>query len=73
MWVPNFTDFLNISGALGSATIAFIVPELLYLKQFPNASVKEKVGCWLLIWFGFFGGLYSIYFSVEKLLRGDYT
>ena len=32
--IPNFTDFLNIAGAIGSAAIAFILPPLLYLIEF---------------------------------------
>jgi amino acid permease len=30
--VPDFTDFLNIAGSIGSAMIAFVLPPLLYLK-----------------------------------------
>jgi amino acid permease len=32
--IPNFTDFLNIAGSIGSAAIAFILPPLLYLVEF---------------------------------------
>jgi amino acid permease len=32
--ITTFTDFINIAGALGSLTVAFILPELFYLKVF---------------------------------------
>jgi hypothetical protein len=32
--VRTFTDFINIAGAVGSVTVAFVLPELLYLKAF---------------------------------------
>ncbi|CDW75582.1 UNKNOWN [Stylonychia lemnae] len=73
MTVPTFTDFLNIAGSIGSATVGFIFPQLLYMKQFPLISTRKRFICWLILWFGALGGSYSIYFSVEKLMRGDYS
>ncbi len=32
--VKTFTDFINIAGAVGSVTVAFVLPEVLYLKAF---------------------------------------
>ena len=32
--ITTFTDFINIAGALGSLTVAFILPEIFYLKVF---------------------------------------
>jgi len=32
--VTTFTDFINIAGAIGSLTVAFILPEIFYLKVF---------------------------------------
>ena len=32
MFITTFTDFLNIAGSIGSATVAFILPSLFYLK-----------------------------------------
>lgn len=34
LMIPNFTDFLNIAGSIGSAAIAFVLPPLLFLKEF---------------------------------------
>jgi amino acid permease len=73
MLVPTFTDFLNIAGSIGSAAIGFVIPSLIYMKQFPKQSFGSKLGCWFILWFGVCGGLYSIYYSAQKLLRGDYS
>eukprot|EP00347_Sterkiella_histriomuscorum_P016346 403353544 len=73
MVIPTFTDFINIAGSIGSATVAFIFPQILYLKQFPYISNAKKVLCWSVLWFGVFGSLYSIYYSGMKLARGDYS
>ena len=34
MSVKTFTDFINIAGALGSVTVAFVLPQIFYLKVF---------------------------------------
>lgn len=36
MVVKTFTDFINIAGALGSVTVAFILPQLFYFKVYGN-------------------------------------
>ena len=30
--IPNFVDFLNISGSLGAASLGFILPSFYYMK-----------------------------------------
>ena len=37
MMVKTFTDFINIAGALGSVTIAFLLPQIFYLKTFGSS------------------------------------
>lgn len=72
MGVKTFTDFINISGALGAATVSFILPQLFYMREFKNdLALKHRVGCWLILIFGIVGSSYSIYFSVRKLAKGD--
>ena len=70
--IPNFTDFLNIAGSIGSAMIAFILPPLLYMRQFRETVSLPYMGlCWFTIFFGAAGAIYSTYYSIDKLARGD--
>jgi amino acid permease len=72
MVVKTFTDFINIAGALGSVTVAFILPQMFYFRTYGNElSYWQKLGCYLIATFGICGGTYSIYYSIEKLARGD--
>lgn len=67
--IPNFTDFLNIAGSVGSAMIAFILPPLLYLKEFRGQLSIVKVTLnWAIIVFGAAGGIYSVYFSIYNII-----
>jgi amino acid permease len=34
MIVKSFTDFINIAGALGSVTVAFILPQMFYFRVY---------------------------------------
>lgn len=40
MVVKTFTDFINIAGALGSVTVAFILPQLFYYYTFGSTMSK---------------------------------
>lgn len=74
MLVPTFTDFINIAGSVGSMTVVFILPQIFFMNVYgQKMSALEKVGCWAIGLFGLFGGSYSIYFSIVKLARKDYT
>lgn len=74
MMVRTFTDFINIAGALGSVTVAFILPQIFYFKAFGNQlTTAQKVGCISIAVFGVCGGSYSIYYSIQKLASGDYS
>ena len=69
MVVKTFTDFINIAGALGSVTVAFVLPQIFYLKVYKDQlSPLMKAGCISIAIFGICGGAYSIYFSLHKLL-----
>lgn len=69
LFVTTFTDFINISGAIGSVTVAFIIPELLYLKVFRNQMSKVQIaGCIALALFGIGGCTYSLIYSLRKIL-----
>jgi hypothetical protein len=65
MVVKTFTDFINIAGALGSVTVAFILPQIFYIKTYGRLmTLWNKVGCWAIAIFGIVGSSYSIYFSI---------
>ncbi len=64
--IPNFTDFLNIAGAIGSAAIAFILPPFLYMIEFKgHLSMSVIIFNWFIVIFGFAGAIYSTYFSID--------
>ena len=65
--VKTFTDFINIAGAVGSVTVGFVLPELLYLKAF-KVTMLEKAGCLFIATFGILGSIYSICYSVSKMV-----
>jgi proton-coupled amino acid transporter len=70
--IPNFTDFLNIAGSIGSAAIAFILPPLLYLVEFKGQLSKPTVIFnWFIVAFGAAGAIYSTYFSIDKMIKPD--
>ena len=46
--VRTFTDYINIAGAIGSVTVAFVIPEMLYLKSFGDkVTPMKRLGCYL--------------------------
>jgi amino acid permease len=68
--IPNFTDFLNIAGSIGSAAIAFILPPILYLKEFEGELSKSIIYFnWFIVVFGFAGAIYSTYFSIDQMIN----
>jgi len=70
--IPNFTDFLNIAGSVGSTMIAFVLPPLLYLKEFRfELTLLDKIVNWLIIIFGAAGGIYSVYFSINEIVNAN--
>ena len=74
MTVKTFTDFINIAGSIGSAAIAFIFPQIFYIKTFKDKiGIKGYALCTFIILFGVIGGSYSIYFSICKLSQGDFS
>jgi amino acid permease len=70
--VRTFTDYINIAGAVGSVTVAFIIPEMLYLKSFgEKVSPMKRAGCYFIATFGIVGSAYSILYSIKKMAKGD--
>jgi proton-coupled amino acid transporter len=68
--IPDFTDFLNIAGSIGSAAIAFVLPPLLFLAQFKGQITTPVVAFnWFIIVFGVCGAVYSTYFSINEMLK----
>ena len=65
MIIPDFTVFLDISGALGAGVIAFVLPPLLYNEEFKDTvSAPIKYSNWLIVLFGFVGIILSVVASI---------
>ena len=65
MVIPDFTVFLDISGALGAGVIAFVLPPLLYNEEFKDTvSAPIKYSNWLIVLFGFVGIILSVVASI---------
>jgi amino acid permease len=70
--VTTFTDFINIAGSVGSVSVGFILPEILYLKVFGHKlPIWKKVGCVSISILGVVGGTYSVVYSLQKMARND--
>ena len=69
MIIPDFTDFLNIAGAMGCGVLAFIFPPLLRNKVFKDTLPKWKLySNYLIIIFGAVGSVLSIYTSIKQIV-----
>ena len=70
--IPDFTTFLDISGSLGAGMIAFVLPPLLYNKQFEGSIPKWKLytNC-LICAFGVIGSIFSVTQSIIKIAKGE--
>ena len=63
--IPDFTVFLDIAGALGAGVIAFILPPLLFNKEFEDTvSNWKKYSNWVICIFGVVGCTLSIVASI---------
>ena len=68
--IPNFTDFLNIGGSLGAAMIAFVLPPILYNKEFEKDVSKTKYWFHIsIVVFGVLGAVLSIVTSIESIIN----
>jgi len=69
--IPNFVDFLNLSGSIGSSILGFILPPIYYIQLYGrrNLSVFKLSLCIFIIAFGVFGGLWSTYTSIKDLIH----
>ncbi|CDW84980.1 UNKNOWN [Stylonychia lemnae] len=70
--VPKFVDFLNISGSVSSSVLGFILPPLYYFRCYGLVNLKwwDIAFNVFLILFGIFGGIYSLYTSIDNLING---
>ena len=70
--IPDFTVFLDIAGALGAGVIAFILPPLLYNKEFEDTvPAWKKYTNWAICVFGVVGCTLSIVSSIQEIVNGD--
>ena len=68
--IPDFTTFLDISGAIGAGVIGFILPPLLYNKQFADTiSPRRKYFHWFILVFGVLGSILSIATSIKNIIN----
>ena len=66
--IPNFTDFLNLVGAVSGGMLAFIMPPLLYNIEFKNEISKTKrLFNRAIFTFGIVGSIFSIWTSVDSI------
>ena len=66
MIVPDFTDFLNIAGALGCGLLAFVFPPLMVNTVYKDQiSSYKKLSNYFIVVFGIVGSTYSIYTSIK--------
>ena len=70
--IPDFTVFLDIAGALGAGVIAFILPPLLYNKEFEDTVENwKKYSNWAICVFGVVGCTLSIVTSIQSIVNGE--
>ena len=68
--IPDFTTFLDIVGALGAGTLAFILPPLLYNAQFKNTISKaRKYSNFAIVLFGVSGITLSVVTSIVNIIK----
>ena len=66
MIVPDFTDFLNIAGALGCGLLAFVFPPLMVNTVYKDQiSSYKKLSNYFIVVFGIVVSTYSIYTSIK--------
>ena len=70
--IPDFTVFLDIAGALGAGVIAFILPPLLYNKEFEDTVPNwKRYTNWAICVFGVVGCTLSIVASIQSVINGE--
>ena len=70
--IPNFVDFLNISGSLGAASLGFILPSYYFIKSndgIGNLNKQTAAFHVFLMCFGVFGAVYSLYTSIKNIIE----
>ena len=72
MVIPNFTDFLNITGAVGGCLVAIIMPPLLYNLEFgADMGDKQYYFNWSIIVFGIIGAAMSLTTSFNSIRQSS--
>lgn len=66
--VPEFSLLISLIGAMGGASLQFVLPALFHLKLFPEASTPRKALSVLYIIFGLVGGGYGTYDTISQLI-----
>jgi amino acid permease len=69
--IPNFIDFLNIFGGLGTTFLGFILPPIFYLKFYGKKKVSTTMiaVCIIIFSFGVIGSVFSCYNSIRDLMK----
>jgi amino acid permease len=66
--IPNFLDFLNITGSIGASSIAFILPAMAFLTVIKERSRAETFLNVFIIVLGVFGACFSLYISISNMV-----
>lgn len=70
-FITNFLDFLNVLGSISSATLAFILPPIYFMKVFKGRLSKPTIGFNIfLIVFGSVGGAFSCVVGIMNMVKG---
>ena len=68
--IPDFTTFIDIVGALGAGTLAFILPPLLYNAQFKaTITTAKKMSNFAIVIFGLGGITLSVVTSIVNIIN----
>ena len=59
--IPNFTTFVNLLGSVGGSILAFMLPPLMYNKEFADTiSTTTKVSNYCIVVLGIATAIFSI-------------
>ena len=68
--IPDFTTFIDIVGALGAGTLAFISPPLMYNTQFEaTITTARRMSNFAIVIFGLGGITLSLVTSIKNIIN----
>ena len=71
--IPNFTVFVNLLGSVRGSILAFMLPPLMYNKEFAETiSISSKVFNYVIVVIGIATCIFSIVTNVQDIIDGNY-